>query len=190
MTYNTCFQIPLLLQAYVEPQFIDHVNTFLTSLCAPTTPTCSEESIKASTPGLEAACWPDYKDNPGSVQGLTTVVMGNYPEVKAALCSRNLQWVFYTISTNRRGTFCAVEVLTSVQKKIGVEIDYPMVRDAINGNSTFTPQLEEMLQSGTLCTGCVSRYLYLGRQIKTSVPLPDALPSVQARCGSWFGSKL
>lgn len=79
------------------------------------------------------------------------------------------------------------EMLHTIQKVIDKKINYIMFRDAINGNSTYMPQLSALLHEGAFCTGCISRFLYLGTKLNTSVPMPDALPSVRARCGAHFG---
>lgn len=187
MKFNTCFQIPLLVKAIISDEFVANMAGFLPALCAETTPECPLDLRQQATAELTAACINDNAQNPGGIPALTLVAVSNYDKVKAALCSKNLKCVGGTHVTNHSGTYCAIETMATVQKRIGTKINYLMFRDAINGNSTYLPQLSSLLQDGVLCTGCVSRYLHLGAEIDTTVPLPDALPSVRARCGAHFG---
>lgn len=79
--------------------------------------------------------------------------------------------------------------MTIIQNALGVRLTFPMLRDALKGNATQLPELAELLETGALCSGCVSRYLYLGSILNTTVNIVDARPYVQAKCGAWFGSK-
>lgn len=91
--------------------------------------------------------------------------------------------------SNSRGQFCAIEIMTRIQDATGMNITYPMLRDAVKGNSTYLPLLAAVLESGALCTGCVSSYLYMGSIMNTTAILPDARPSVRKKCGAAFGSE-
>lgn len=62
-----------------------------------------------------------------------------------------------------------------------------MVKEAINRKQERLDQLKPLLDSGILCTGCVSAFLYTGNEFNTTVSMPNATSYVQERCGPQFG---
>lgn len=93
MIFNTCLDIPALMGASLSPQMVELGNTWLESLCAPSTPSCSADELHKAAVAIGQACENDIQRSPGGAPGLLLSMLQNYDMMKEALCSKSLKWV-------------------------------------------------------------------------------------------------
>lgn len=90
--------------------------------------------------------------------------------------------------SNSRDKFCITETYRIIETAIGRNLTRNEVIAAMNGNSTLVAELDAVVNSGALCTGCVSRLIYARTQSITSANIPNAIEPAQRKCGVKFGS--
>lgn len=93
MRFNSCFSVPLLVNALIAENLTPIFDQFLTSLCAESTPECPLDWRKQAEADVWKGCSDEYPGNPGGVPALNYLTITNYEEIKGALCSKNLKCV-------------------------------------------------------------------------------------------------
>lgn len=83
-----------------------------------------------------------------------------------------------------------METFLIIEKILNIKIDNVMVMDAIERKPDRLADLQRVLDTGALCTGCVSKYLNFGNNLNSTVPFPNATVIIKERCGAHFGSEL
>lgn len=86
---SSCLQVSSLLPVLNanNGSVIDPLNGYLTSLCASSTPTCSQDALNNAVTSVQSGCASDLQSG-----GLANVLLGvfnNYEPLQEAACSKN-----------------------------------------------------------------------------------------------------
>lgn len=180
---NRCLVVPQAMGILVNmnnKSIVESTNRYIEILCANTTPLCPDEIIRNTTKALNETC-PTM--NSGSAVGVAKMLIYNYHDIRAVLCAKN----------ESTDAFCAVDVMRTIEDSIRVPLDVRFVYDALNGVEDRLDQITKVIDTGSLCTGCMNDLLsnagrmdYLGADASNS----SLMKTARTHCGDEFGSEL
>lgn len=86
---SSCLQVSSLLPVLNanNGSIIDPLNGYLTSLCASSTPTCSEDTLNSAATSVQSGCASDLQS--GGLANVLLSVLNNYPTLQQAACTKN-----------------------------------------------------------------------------------------------------
>ncbi|WRT66393.1 uncharacterized protein IL334_003349 [Kwoniella shivajii] len=180
---GSCLQLTSLLPVLSgssNSSVISTVNTYLTSLCSSSTPTCANGTLTSAQSSVQSACASDFSEGGTSaveIQGLIGL-LGHYDQIYDAGCSKNA-------TTN---DYCIVDALNTVSNATGQTISLSYITSILSGDSTVLSGLETVYNSGSLCTGCVSGIYYEALQANSSIASTSFGQGLTSKCGSSFGT--
>lgn len=157
------------------------LNTYLTTLCLPSTPTCSNSTISSAQSSL-SSCASDIAQGGSSaleIEGLMDLLAG-YPFVYAAACAKNS-------TTNE---FCVTSTLNTIQSQTNTNITISFITTLLSpvNASAAESQIQPVIQSGQLCTGCVQTIYEQALKVNSSVAQSTLANSLNQQCGADFAS--
>lgn len=88
---SSCLQITSLLPVLNSDgnsSAIDPLNGYLTSLCASSTPICSNETLTGAATNIKSGCGTELQDRT-SIPNILLTVLENYTPIRQAACSKN-----------------------------------------------------------------------------------------------------
>ncbi|WVR07059.1 hypothetical protein IAU60_004098 [Kwoniella sp. DSM 27419] len=177
---GSCLQLTSLLPVIQNGgDLVSSVNSYLGSLCASSTPQCSNSTLTNAESNIQSGCSSDLSGggtNAAEVNALLTLLK-NYPQVIAAGCSKNT-------TTN---DYCLTETLTTIQQSTGSNITVSYIAGLL-GSSDSISSLEQVFGTGKLCTSCVSGIYYEVKQANSSVADSSVGKALTNQCGADFGA--
>ncbi|CAK9786312.1 unnamed protein product [Cutaneotrichosporon oleaginosum] len=176
---SSCLQITELLPVINSggnSSVVDPLNGYLTSLCASSTPTCSNSSLTSAASSVRSGCQQELADQ-SSIANLFLTVVENYTPIKTAACSKN--------ATNNE--FCAADALNTIQNVSG-EVTFNTITALLGGDGSATQRLQDALGTGELCTGCVAGIYNAALQVNGSIATSSIGQAVTQQCGANFAS--
>lgn len=181
---GSCLQLTQIIQVLgtTSGSVIPSLNTYLTSLCSSSTPQCSNSTLTSANTTIANSCASDLSSGgsaAATVQALE-LVLTDYPYFYAGGCAKNT-------TTN---DFCVVDILYAVQNSTNTDVTFSQVAQLLSGSGTALSQLTTALNSGQLCTGCVSKLYQQAVAANATIATLPAASSLKAQCGSSFGSSV
>ncbi|KAK8864426.1 hypothetical protein IAR55_001674 [Kwoniella newhampshirensis] len=178
---GNCLRLTNLLPVLgASGSIVPALNTYLASLCSSDTPTCSNATLSSAQSSLTSDCASDISGggtNAAEVGALVTLIH-DYPQVYAAACSRN----------STTGDYCLSSTLSTIQNTTGTEISVSFVTGLLSGSNSSTSSLQQVFQSGGLCTQCVSGLYYEALQANSSIAGSTIGQGLTSTCGAEFGT--
>lgn len=178
-----CLQLTQILSVFTSSgSVISPLNNYLNSLCASSTPKCSNSTLTSANNTLNSACSSDVSGGGSAATIIQTVqqVLGSYPQFITAACSKNS-------TTN---SFCLTETLTAVQNATGQDVSVSNVASLLSGSSSGLSGLGNSLTGGQLCTGCVAGFYQQARAANASITSSPVGQTIQSQCGANFGQQV
>ncbi|WWD17278.1 hypothetical protein CI109_101718 [Kwoniella shandongensis] len=159
---------------------VSSLNTYLSSLCATSTPSCSNATLSSAESTITSACSSDISGggtNAAQVQALVTLI-NDYPQVYAGACSKNAT----------TGDYCLTSTLATVQNTTGSSLTLSFITGLLSNSGNSTESLQQVFQSGALCTQCVSGLYYEVLQANSSIASTSIGQGLTTTCGANFGT--
>ncbi|KAI9639827.1 uncharacterized protein MKK02DRAFT_29798 [Dioszegia hungarica] len=176
-----CLQLTQILSVFssTSGSVITPLNNYLNSLCASSTPRCSNATLTSANSTIQSACASDASGGGQAATIIQTVgsVLQSYPYFITAACSKNT-------TTNN---FCLTDTLTAVQNATGQDVSFSTVSSLLSGGSAGIAGLSQSLSGGQLCTGCVSGFYQQAIAANATITTLPAASAIQSQCGSNFG---
>ncbi|WVQ72442.1 hypothetical protein IAR50_001994 [Cryptococcus sp. DSM 104548] len=177
---GSCLQLTSLLPVLSgSSSVVDSVDTYLQSLCASSTPTCSNDTLTSAQSSIQSGCSSDISEGGTSGTEVSALqgLLEHYTEFQAAACSTN----------SSTSDYCVTETLTTVQNSIGGNLTISDVTSLMSGSSSSS-NISSVFTSGQLCTDCVSGIYYEALQANASIASNTIGQGLTSKCGSDFGT--
>ncbi|ORY33995.1 hypothetical protein BCR39DRAFT_518065 [Naematelia encephala] len=144
---GSCLALTSLLPVLsASGSIIDSVNSYLSNLCATSTPTCTNSTLTSAESSVQSGCSSDISGggtNAAEVDALLSLLQF-YPQVHTAGCAKNQ-------TTNE---YCLTSTLEQVQNGTGQNITSSFLTSLLAGTGS-TDSITQFASTGQLCTGCV-----------------------------------
>ncbi|TYJ55973.1 hypothetical protein B9479_003358 [Cryptococcus floricola] len=179
---GSCLQLTSLLPVLSgSNSVVDSVDSYLKSLCADSTPTCSNDTLTIAQSSIDSGCSSDISDGGSSGTEVSALkgLLAHYTEFQAAACSTNT-------STS---DYCVTETLTTIQNAVGGNLTTSDVTSLLSGSSSSNSSIASVFTSGQLCTDCVNGMYYEALQANSSIADNIIGKGLTSKCGSDFGTK-
>ncbi|BEJ11114.1 hypothetical protein CspHIS471_0105360 [Cutaneotrichosporon sp. HIS471] len=179
---SSCLQVTALLPVISSggnSSVVGPLNGYLTSLCASSTPTCTNASLTTAASRVRSGCTQELAD-PASIPNLFLTIVDNYTPIKVAACSKN--------ETNNE--FCASDALNTIQNVSGTDVTFNTVTSLLGGNADVASTLQQVLGTGELCTGCVAGIYHAALEVNSTIATSSIGQTITGQCGADFGMNI
>ncbi|GMK54302.1 hypothetical protein CspeluHIS016_0108880 [Cutaneotrichosporon spelunceum] len=176
---SSCLQVTALLPVLSSggnSSAVPALNGYLSSLCASSTPTCTNATLSSAASRVRNGCTQELA-NSASIPSVILTVLDNYTPIQKAACSKN--------TTNNE--FCVTDSLNTIQNISGTDVTFNTITSLLGGSADVESQLQQVLGTGDLCTGCVAGIYNAALEINSGVAGSSVGQAVTGQCGADFG---